>query len=79
MKSRDAKSRALWRGCVVLALAVALVLTMTQIAFAIADEFGGASFTAPYAPYTAGPVVNEDVEPYAPYEAGPVIHASDLK
>jgi hypothetical protein len=55
----------------VVVVTVALVSMGSVAAFARPDEFGGAAFTAPYAPYTAGPVVNE--EPYAPYTAGPVV------
>jgi len=54
-----------------LVLAVALVLMGTVAAVARVDRYGGASFSVPYAPYTAGPVVSE--EPYAPYTAGPVV------
>jgi hypothetical protein len=56
---------------VAFALAAALVLIGTTLAFAVVDEFGGAAFSTPYAPYTAGPVV--DTRPYAPYTAGPVV------
>jgi len=58
-------------GALVLVLAVGLLLLGTASAVARVDEFGGASFSVPYAPYTAGPVVND--EPYAPYTAGPVV------
>lgn len=70
MTSRSVRTYAL-RSALVLALSLALVLTGTVAATARPDEFGGASFALPYAPYTAGPVVDE--EPYAPYTAGPVV------
>jgi hypothetical protein len=70
MTSRSVRLYAL-RSSLALVLAVALVLMGTVAAFGIPDEFGGASFAVPYAPYTAGPVVDE--EPYAPYTAGPVV------
>jgi len=68
----------------VLALVVIMVLTTASIAFARVDQFGGATTSAsyapftvtetePYAPYTAGPVVREVFRPYAPYTAGPVV------
>jgi hypothetical protein len=60
---------------IALVLALALIVPMATVAYAVVDEFGGGTFAAPYAPYTAGPVVSE--EPYAPYVAGPVIHTSD--
>jgi hypothetical protein len=59
-----------------------LALTMSSVAFARVDELGGTYFSAaPYAPYTAGPVVPEvkgpyaafSAVPYAPYTAGPVV------
>jgi len=53
-------------------VAVALVSAGTMAAVARPDEYGGASFSVAYAPYTAGPVVNEE-QPYAPYTAGPVV------
>jgi len=59
-----------------LVTAFVLVMSMASAAFAIVDEYGGASYSAPYAPYTAGPVVPEqegDTRPYAPYTAGPVV------
>ena len=60
-----------------LVMAFVLVMSMESAAFAIVDQFGGASYSAPYAPYTAGPVVPEaeaeDTRPYAPYTAGPVV------
>lgn len=62
----------------VLVVAVALALFVASFAAARPDALGGDSFTAAYAPYTAGPVVSE-IEQYAPYEAGPVIHPSDLE
>ena len=63
-------------GYLVVALVVlAAMLTMTSVAFAVLDEFGGGSFRAAYAPYTAGPVVTEE-EAYAPYTAGPVVRRS---
>lgn len=49
-----------------------LVMTIASVAVARLDRFGAGPFSAPYAPYTAGPVVSE-VEPYAPYTAGPVV------
>lgn len=74
MTSRSVRLYGL-RGSVVLVLAVALVL-LGASAMALHDEFGGASFTIPYAPYTAGPVVDD--EPYAPYTAGPVVREEAL-
>jgi hypothetical protein len=60
-------------GYLVMTLVVlAAMLAMTSVAFAVVDEFGGGSFSAAYAPYTAGPVVTEE-EAYAPYTAGPVV------
>jgi len=70
MTSNSVRSYAL-RSALVLTLTVALVLLGSAAAFAVPDEFGGASFAVPYAPYTAGPVVDD--EPYAPYTAGPVV------
>ena len=70
--------RALWRGSAVLAIAAMLVVVAAPVAVAMLDQYGGSAFSAPYAPYTAGPVVGE-ARPYAPYEAGPVIHESDLQ
>jgi len=70
MTPRSVRSYAL-RSSLAVVLAIALVLMGTVAAFAIPDEFGGTSFVLPYAPYTAGPVVDE--EPYAPYTAGPVV------
>ena len=68
------------RGSVALTAAVALILASTAgFAYALVDEFGGASFTAPYAPYTAGPVVREETRPYAPYTAGPVVRENELR
>lgn len=62
------------RAGVAVAVAVALVaISAASLAFALNDEFGGAAFSKPYAPYTAGPVVSEDMRPYAPYTAGPVV------
>ena len=73
MKTMSKWPKAL-RRTVALTAAVALILASTAaFAYALADEFGGSSFTAPYAPYTAGPVVREDTRPYAPYTAGPVV------
>jgi hypothetical protein len=72
MTSRSVRLYAL-RSSLALVLAVALVLIGTVTAFAVVDEFGGASFSVPYAPYTAGPVVGEEARPYAPYTAGPVV------
>ncbi len=65
-----------WYVVVALVLAMVLVLAMASVAVARFDEFGGSTAAAPYAPYTAGPVV-PSAEAYAPYDAGPVIHASD--
>jgi hypothetical protein len=60
------------------AAVAALIFAMAPAAVAVPDEFGGGAYVAPYAPYTAGPVVSEQAaRPYAPYEAGPVIHKSD--
>lgn len=60
---------------VVFAVTLVLSVAMASTALACVDQFGGSgSFptpSAPYAPYTAGPVVS--VEPYAPYTAGPVV------
>jgi hypothetical protein len=61
-----------WSMWVAFFAALMLTMLMATAAFAILDEFGGASYTAPYAPYTAGPVVAE-LEEYAPYTAGPVV------
>lgn len=61
-----------WQGRVFLVAVLAFVLAIAPFAYAMVDEFGGASFSVAYAPYTAGPVVTE-VEPYAPYTAGPVV------
>lgn len=73
MTPRSARSRSkVWTGGIVLILALAFVLSQASVAYPRTDEFGGASFTVPYAPYTAGPAVSE-VEPYAPYTAGPVV------
>ena len=66
-----------WKKWVVLAATLVLVVAMTSVAYARFDEFGGASFTAVYAPYTAGPVVAEE-EPYAPYTAGPVVREEPI-
>lgn len=64
-----------------IALTMVLVLTLTIASIAVArvDEFGGATFAAPYAPYTAGPVVPDtESRPYAPYTAGPVVPETKL-
>jgi|GEM_PF-3546659 len=77
-----------WLLRVVFVAVLALSLAMASIAVARLDPFGGAPVAAPYAPYTAGPVVPEEeqyapytagpvvpeVPPYAPYTAGPVVH-----
>jgi hypothetical protein len=63
-----------WQKWMVLVVALALIVPTASVAFAVVDEFGGESFTAAYAPYTAGPVVDE--QPYAPYTAGPVVGES---
>ncbi len=79
MKAMVKWPKVLWRS-VALTAAVALILATTAgFAFALLDEFGGASFTAPYAPYTAGPVVREETRPYAPYTAGPVVREDDSR
>lgn len=57
---------------VTLAFALVFIFAMTSLAVARVDQFGGASYSAAYAPYTAGPVVEEE-KPYAPYTAGPVV------
>jgi len=49
-----------------------LVMTVASVAVARIDRFGAGPFSAPYAPYTAGPAV--DVDDYsAPYSVGPHI------
>jgi hypothetical protein len=72
---------------IVLVVALALIVPTASVAFAVVDEFGGATFGTQYAPFTEpyewGPVIHEsDLAPYAPYtepyEWGPVIHPSDL-
>jgi len=59
----------------VFAVTLVLSVAVASIALARVDQFGGSgsspTLSAPYAPYTAGPVVSE--EPYAPYTAGPVV------
>jgi len=70
MTSRSVRLYAM-RGSIVLMLAFALVLMGTMSAGARLDQFGGAAVVVPYAPYTAGPVVDD--RPYAPYTAGPVV------
>jgi hypothetical protein len=74
MTPRSGWSRALTqpRRWAVLALALVFIFAMTSLAVARVDQFGGASQSVPYAPYTAGPVV-PDERPYAPYTAGPVV------
>lgn len=59
----------------VVVLALVLVMGITPMAYAMVDEFGGASFSAPYAPYTATKILTpqEANAPYAPYTAGPVV------
>ena len=59
-----------WKGWTLLVFAFVLVFAMASVAVAQLYTDGGLS-AAPYAPYTAGPVVNE--VPYAPYTAGPVV------
>ncbi len=60
-------------------LVLVSMLMSASTAFAMLDRYGGAAFSEPYAPYTAGPVVREapyaayTEEPYAPYTAGPVV------
>ncbi len=49
--------RALWRGSAVLAIAAMLMVVATPVAVAMLDQYGAGAFSAPYAPYTAGPVV----------------------
>ena len=83
MRSRSSL-RALWRGSAVLAIAAMLMVAATPVAVAMVDQYGAGAFSAPYAPYTAGPVVAETpARPYAPYtapyETGPVIHESELQ
>lgn len=73
MTSTRSVSSGVRRSVLVVVFAAVLVLSvmMASVALARLDQFGGASVTVPYAPYTAGPVVAE--EPYAPYTAGPVV------
>jgi hypothetical protein len=75
MTSRSGRSHAVWQRAALI-VALVFVLAMPSVALAIHDPYGGASYSAPYAPYTAGPVVREesaDTRPYAPYTAGPVV------
>ena len=68
-----------WHRWIVLVVALALIVPTASVAYAVLDEFGGGSFAAEYAPYTAGPVVGEETRPYAPYTAGPVVGAEELE
>lgn len=59
-----------WRYWGVVALIVVLAAALAWFALALPTT-ASTSTSAPYAPYTAGPVVPE--QPYAPYTAGPVV------
>jgi len=80
MTSTTYQSKGLGRKVLAVVFAAVLVLSMAMASIALArvDQFGGSgsspTISAPYAPYTAGPVVSE--EPYAPYTAGPVVRES---
>jgi hypothetical protein len=80
MTSTTYPSEVLGRKMLALLFVAVLVLSMLMASVALArvDQFGGSGSSptsvAPYAPYTAGPVVSE--EPYAPYTAGPVVRES---
>ena len=54
-----------------LGIALILALLLLIATFAALQIYSSQSVTKPYAPYTAGPVVQD--EPYAPYTAGPVV------
>ncbi len=72
-------SQALTLGVMLVAV-VALVFAMADVALARVDALGGDTFSLAYAPYTAGPVVQETViAPYAPYTAGPVVPQSRIE
>jgi uncharacterized integral membrane protein len=77
-KSVRLQARAQWKLWLLLVLTLALVLAMASVATAKLRADGWA-YSAPYAPYAAGPVVREvpfaayTEEPYAPYTAGPVV------
>ncbi|HET6352354.1 MAG TPA: hypothetical protein VFG89_09535 [Coriobacteriia bacterium] len=60
------------RAGIVTMLSLALIMSMATTVFAQTAQSGEGDFAAPYAPYTAGPVVSEE-RPYAPYTAGPVV------
>ena len=77
MRPRSSR-RALWRGSAVLAIAAMSWWWRHLSPSPCSTSTAARAFSAPYAPYTAGPVVGE-ARPYAPYEARPVIHESDLQ
>jgi hypothetical protein len=60
-----------WMAWLLVVLALVFVVTMASVALGQLYTDGGGS-SAPYAPYTAGPVVPD--AQYAPYTAGPVVH-----